>query len=141
MVVYEVKDSGSFSQRKTPKPIRRDISPTMPVHETKAIGNLLGRQYYGGQKKQRREPVELDPARMRDVKRLTEEINSRLEKKGAGIHLVLVLDNGGFVLDVYDCTDANVCRVVHNIIVRVGELQGLLASLQKESGIIFDQTF
>ena len=141
MVVYELKDTGVLSQRKTPKPIRRDISPTVPIYESKAIGQLTNRQYPEGRKRQRREPVKLSPAGIRDVKRLAEQVNLHLEKRGAGIHLVLIQEGDGFVLDVYDCSNGHVCEVIHDMVVHVNELQSFFAKLQKESGIIFDQKF
>ena len=141
MVIYEIKDTGTFSRSKTPKPIRQDISPALPVFELKAIGSLVEQHYSGGRKRDRREAVKLNPAGLRDVKRLAEQINLRLEQSGAGIHLVLIQEDDGFVLDVYDCSGGNRCQVVHDIVISVDELQSLFAKLQNESGIIFDQTF
>ena len=141
MVVYEVKDTGIFSQPKTPRPVRRDIFPTLPIYESRAISHLLKRDYSEDRKKQRREVVKLSSVEIRDVKRLAEEVNLRLEKSGAGIHLALIQEDDGFVLDVYDCSGEKMCKLVHDATIRVDELQSLFEKLQSESGIIFDQTF
>jgi len=141
MVVYEVKDTGTLSQSKTPKPVRRDVTPTLPVKEAKAVSPLRKREYPEHREKQRRKAVKLSAAGVRDVKRLAAEVNLHLEKNGAGIHLLLLQEEDGFVLDVYDCSDGHVCKVIHDMTVSVDELPSLFAKLQSESGIIFDQTF
>jgi len=140
MVVYEVKDTGTLSRSKRPKPLRKDITPALPVHGTKPVGPLEKKGYHEGRREQGRKAVKLSAAGVRDVKRLAEEVNQHLEKSGAGIHLLLIQEEDGFVLDVYDCSDGHVCKVIHDMIVPVDELQNLYEKLQSESGIIFDQT-
>lgn len=139
MVVFEVKDVGTLSQPKTPKPIRREISPAAPVFELKAIGQLFGEQQQGEPKKRKRQPVGLTAAGVKDVQRLAAEVNLHLERSGAQIHLMLIQEGDGFVLDVYDCSDGHACQVVHDMTISLEKLPELLAKLQQESGIIFDE--
>lgn len=141
MVIYEVKDTGKFTQSKKPQPIRKDIFPPLPVNESKAISHLFSRQLFDNRKKGRGPTEELNPAGIRDIKRLVELVNLRLEQNGTGIHLVLIQEDDGLVLDIYDCSGGDRCRVVHDMVVGVEELQNLFARLQKESGIIFDEKF
>nr|MBF0221788.1 hypothetical protein [Desulfobulbaceae bacterium] len=141
MVIYEVKDTAKLSQSKKPQPIRKDIFPPLPVDKSKAISHLYGRQLFDERKRERRDPVTTSPADVSDVKRLVELVNLRLQQNGSDIHLVLIQEEDTLVLDIYDCSGGDRCRVVHDMVVGVEELQSLFARLQKESGIIFDQKF
>jgi len=82
----------------------------------------------------------LTPAEVRDVRRLLAEVNNNLEKSGILLHFVLVAaDDGSYGIDVYDCSDGNACRIIHDMEVGIDELPLLLAGLQREVGIMLNR--
>jgi hypothetical protein len=75
----------------------------------------------------------------KSVRRLVDNINVHLENQQILIHLVLVRDeNGGYGLDVYDCTSGDRCSVIHDVIIDLDDLPILLRNLQQETGILVD---
>ncbi|MDD5759791.1 MAG: hypothetical protein PHI06_12005 [Desulfobulbaceae bacterium] len=139
MVVYEIKDPAAVVTASLPKPLRKDISPTLAVQHVQAIGDLLARRdsrEKGG--RQGRHMVPLEQASVREICRLLEEINQQLERQGAMIHLLLVADDRGFAIDLYDCSDGNVCQIIHDISLGVDDLPLLLSRLTQKVGIMVD---
>lgn len=139
MVVYEIKDPAAVVTTALPKPLRKDISPALAVQNVQAIGDLLARREKrekGGQ--QGRHMVPLEQASVREICRLLEEINQQLERQGAMIHLLLVADDTGFAIDLYDCSDGNVCQIIHDISLGVNDLPVLLSRLTQKVGIMVD---
>jgi len=139
MVVYEIKDPAAVLTT-VPKALRSDISPALGVQQLHAIGHLMARPQPGQDKggRQHRRPVPLDQPSEREVCRLLEQINQQLERQGTMIHLVLVADDGGFAIDLYDCSDQQVCRVIHDISIGINDLPLLLARLTEKVGIMVD---
>lgn len=138
MVVYEIKDPAAVITTSYPKPLRTDISPALGVQHLKEIGKLVVRRERGKDGGQGRRMVPLDQASVREICRLVEQINQQLAKHGTKIHLVLVADDEGFAIDLYDCSDNNVCRVIHDISIGIGELPLLLSRLTQKVGIMVD---
>ena len=72
------------------------------------------------------------------VRSMVEQVNKDLTNHNVLIHLVLTQDDDGFSLDVYDCTDNYVCKVVKDIIINVNDLPVLIRNLQQEAGLLVD---
>lgn len=140
MVVYEVKDtSNAAAVSLPPKQRRRDVIPAYPVNEIRTIDQLLYVKEWGRERKRReREMLPLDEDGLSRIRKLTERVNENLEACGILIHLVLIEDENGFALDVYDCSSGDMCQVIHDIEVGLDELPKLLVRLQMEAGIMFD---
>lgn len=142
MVVYEIKDPAAVVTNAQPKPLRPDLEPTIAVQHTQAIGRLLGgRREQSGHGRERRHPrmIAMDDAAMREVRRLLEEINGQFAAQGTMIHLALVADeDGSIAIDLYDCSDSNVCRCIHDISIDINDLPILLARLTQKTGIMVD---
>lgn len=139
MVVYEIKDPAAVLTT-TPKPLRSDISPALGVEQAHAIGQLSGRSQPGQDRRgrQHRRPVPLDQPSQREVCRLLAQINQQLERQGTLLHLVLVADDDGLAIDLYDCSDQQVCRVIHDISIGINDLPSLLARLTQKVGLMVD---
>jgi len=139
MVVYEIKDPAAVLTT-VPKALRSDISPALEVQQLHAIGHLSSKLQPGRERggRQHRRPVPLDQPSQREVCRLLEQINQQLERQGTMIHLVLVADDDGFVIDLYDCSDQQACRVIHDISIGINDLPLLLARLTQKVGIMVD---
>jgi len=141
MVVYEIKDPAAVVTSALPKPHRPDLEPAVAVQQAQAIGRLLGGRREvadHGREGRGRRKVALDSAAMREVKRLVEEINAQFMAQGTRIYLTLVADDDGVALDLYDCSDGNVCRSIHDISIDIGDLPILLARLTQKTGIMVD---
>ncbi len=78
------------------------------------------------------------PGGPQQVKELVEQVNRRLTDQGILLHLVLVRDEEGYTLDVYDCTDNEVCTVIRDFIVHVDELPLLAYKLENRIGLLVD---
>ena len=140
MVVYEIKDPAAVVTTARPKPLRTDLEPTVAVQHSRAIGKLFSQpeQGKGKERKHGRQAVPLGQAAMREIRHLVEQINRQLEVQGIMIHLVLVADEAGFAIDLYDCSEASVCRSIHDISLGVNDLPILLAHLSQKTGIMVD---
>ena len=90
-----------------------------------------------GRRERREKAAEL-PGGPRQVKELVEQDNRRLDDQGILLHLVLVKDEEGYTLDVYDCTDNQVCTVIRDFIVQVDELPMLAYKLENKIGLLVD---
>ena len=141
MVVYEIKDPTAAVTAARPAPLRRDIEPAVAVYGGQAIGGLTGRRERERGREGRREGrrmLPLDSAAVREARRLIEAINAQLDAQGTLVHLVLVADEDGFAVDLYDCSDGEACRCIHDISVGIGDLPVFLARLSQKVGIMVD---
>lgn len=141
MVVYEIKDPAAVVTTAYPKlPRPGHIEPTVAVQDFHTLGKLFARREQGKEREGRpgRRMVSLDQAAVREACRLVAQINSQMEAQGTMIHLVLVADEDGFAIDLYDCSDSTVSRCIHDISIGVNDLQILLARLTQKTGIMVD---
>lgn len=140
MVVFEIKDSAAVVTTSLPKPLRKDMSPALAVQHVQAIGDLLTRRDQGREKggQKGRRMVPLEEVSVREICRLLEETNHQLERQGTMIHLLLVADDTGFAIDLYDCSDGNVCQIIHDVSLGVNDLSVLLSRLTQKVGIMVD---
>lgn len=74
----------------------------------------------------------------RSVRDLLERVNNDLARQGLAIHLVLLPEGNGYLLEIYDCSDSSVCAIVKEEIVTLNELPALITRLQKEVGVLFN---
>lgn len=91
-----------------------------------------------GVERGKREPTFLGFDEERAIRSLIYKINDHLEEQNILIHLVLIKEEDGFTIDVYDCTSGDTCKVIHDIIINVEDVPTLLRNLQQESGILID---
>lgn len=138
MVVYEIKDPATVVTTSRPKPLRPDLSPAVAVPSD--IGKTFMRREQGKEKegRQNRRMVPLDQASVREICRLVDQINQQMEDQRTMIHLVLVADDEGFAIDLYDCSDSNVSRIIQDISVGINDLPILLSRLIRKKGIMLD---
>ncbi|OGQ98563.1 MAG: hypothetical protein A2505_01800 [Deltaproteobacteria bacterium RIFOXYD12_FULL_55_16] len=72
------------------------------------------------------------------VRRLVAQVNLHLEKQKILIHLVLIKDEHGYSLDVYDCTGNEQCAIIGDVVIDLNDLPVLLKNLQQEAGILLN---
>ena len=141
MVVYEIKDPTAVVTAARPAPLRRDIEPAVAIYGSQEIGRLAGRRERDREREGRRggrRMVSLDSAAVREARRLIEAINAQLDTQGTLIHLLLTADGEGFAIDLYDCSDGDACRCIHDISIGIGDLPVFLARLNQKVGIMLD---
>lgn len=69
---------------------------------------------------------------------LIDQVNASLLGHGVEIHIVLLRKGDGYALDIYDCTDLEVCRIINDQSVNLAELPLLLKNLQEGVGLLLD---
>ena len=118
-----------------------EVVPTEMVAPLKRIGDFQkewsrSRQESG--KREKRERIIELPGGPKRVTELVDRVNKNLADHGILLHLVLIKDDDGFTLDVYDCTDEKVCTVIRDFVIDVDELPKLARKLEKEIGLLVD---
>lgn len=97
------------------------------------------RQQERRQKERRHKEQSFFPsAEETSVRRLVEQVNTHLENQKILIHLVLIKDEHGYSLDVYDCTGNEQCSIIGDVVIDLNDLPVLLKNLQQEAGILLD---
>lgn len=72
------------------------------------------------------------------LRNLVEQVNTHLEKQEILIHLVLIKDEHGFSLDIYDCSGSEQCSIIGDVVIDLNDLPVLLKNLQQQAGILLD---
>lgn len=130
---------------KFPRPIRIDpyrlqkkVDPIDGLAPVAHIGAF--RREWHRDKKERRQQAQpfLSTGEETAVRSLVEQVNNHLENKKILIHLVLIKDEQGYSLDVYDCTGNEQCSVIGDVVLDLNDLPVLLKNLQQEAGILLD---
>jgi hypothetical protein len=111
------------------------ISPTMPL-------NYIQKQYRHGTGASYLESVDetLPEGAERALQLLILQTNQDFISHDIAIHLGLVKSSEGYQLDIYDCTDGHVCKLVKDKTIHIEELPKLIRNLQQEAGILLDTT-
>lgn len=130
---------------KFPRPIR--IDPYRSQKKVDPIGGLapvarIGafRREWHRDKEERRQQAQafLSPVEETAVRCLVEQVNNHLENQKILIHLVLIKDEHGYSLDIYDCTGNEQCAIIGDVVIDLNDLPVLLKNLQQEAGILLD---
>jgi len=126
-----------------PKPIQKEVHPPVPIGRVRPVDPLVLRQEWEKRKKNRHEETgyqentqsrpQLAEKSIRDLVRQT---NEDLAASGVPLHLVLVKNQEGFILDVYDCSDNVVCQLSQEVPLDLNHLLTTLDNLEHEAGII-----
>lgn len=121
---------------KTAKKVEAVEGP-MPVARIGAFKREWNRRR--GEEQAGREPEAYSLTDEETIRKLLGRVNASLEEQRILLHLVLIRDEGGgFQLDVYDCTGADQCRIVKDMVVSLEDLPILLRNLEEETGILVD---
>jgi len=130
---------------KFPRPIRIDpyrkekkVDPIDGITPVARIG-AFKREWQRGKESRRHqeESLFLSPEET-SVRRLVAQVNTHLENQNILIHLVLIKDENGYSLDVYDCTGNEQCSIIGDVVIDLNDLPVLLKNLQQEAGILLD---
>lgn len=129
---------------KFPRPVRvnrydpkKKIAPIDGLSQVARIGAFTREWQRNREERQRREQL-LPLPEETSVRRLVAQVNSHLENQRIPIHLVLIKDERGYSLDVYDCTGNEQCAIIGDVAIDLNDLPALLKNLQQEAGILLD---
>ena len=138
MAVYEIKKPTPIPVKK-PTPIRKDLSPVEKVVAATPVDKLLKRWRRTKERQgEGRRKAPLTQEAKNDVRTLITKTNTDLQLQSLPIRLVLTEEDDGYVIDIYDCHDANACRIIGDLTINLDELPVLLRNLDRESGILVD---
>jgi hypothetical protein len=136
IAVYEVNSPKTVPLE--PEPETRSVEPT-PAVEKAGLLNLF---FHWTSRVKEKEP---DPPIYIPYNKLTEEevlrkiihhFNESQINKNLPTRLVLANNSEGLALDVYDCSDNIVCRLVYNAPIGSSSLTQIMNHLRKEDGIL-----
>ena len=129
---------------KFPRPMRIDrygakkkIAPIDGLSQVARIGAFT-REWQRNREDRRQQEQILPLPEETSVRRLVEQVNTHLENQRIPIHLVLIKDEHGYSLDVYDCTGNEQCAIIGDVVIDLNDLPALLKNLQQEAGILLD---
>lgn len=136
--VYLVRDPNPPPAE--PAPAAADVLPAMPIASLLALGRLILRREWEQEKREEHPKNSANPAlpTERSIQLLMEKVNEHMAARGIPLRLVLARDDQDYSVDIYDCSDKEMCRIVQDILLNLEELPTLLANLQQESGILVD---
>ncbi len=140
MTVWEIKEPLGKSPV-APKPRKREVVPVTPISAVRAVDRLFlrrdwSRNHANGHE---RPASNSEAASIREIRLLVQRLNDNLSACGMMIHMVIAKRGDDWGLDIYDCADGVECRIIHNMAIDFDALNGLLASLQREVGIMMDR--
>ena len=129
---------------KFPRPIR--VDPYRREKKVEPIDNLSAVARIGAftrdwqrNREDRRNQSNVSPTpEEASVRHLVQQVNTHLENQNILIHLVLIKNQDGYSLDVYDCTGNEQCSIIGDVVIDLNDLPMLLKNLQQEAGILLD---
>lgn len=141
VAAYEVRNP--TPPPKTPKPIRKDLHPPLPIGRVRPVDPLVLRQEWEKRKQAKYkesenqgEPTPRPLLEEKAIRDLVRQANEDLAASGAPLHLVLAQNADDFVLEVYDCSDEAICQMTQEVPIDLNHLLTLLDNLEHEAGII-----
>ena len=125
-----------------PTPVPPELQPPLPAGRARPVGRAALRQAWARQQYgvyEENIPASI-PAMERDLRHVLTRVNADLAANGLPLHLVIAKNETGYAVDVYDCSDNEVCRLTHDVPLKFEDLTITLDNLQNETGIIINTT-
>ncbi|MDG4476272.1 hypothetical protein [Thiovibrio frasassiensis] len=139
--VYEVRNP--TPPPADPLPTRKDLHPPLPIGRVRPVDPMVLRQEWEKRKKTKRketgqaeETESRPPLAEKAIRDLVRQANEDLTASGVPLQLVLIKNEEGFALDIYDCADDAVCEVEQEVPIDLNNLLTVLDNLEHEAGII-----
>ncbi len=130
---------------KFPRPIRinpyrraKKVDPIDGLSHVARIG-AFKREWQRDKNARRQQEQSLFPtSEEASIRRLVDQVNAHFETQQILIHLVLIKDQHGYALDLYDCSTNEQCSIIGDVVIDLNDLPVLLKNLQREAGILLD---
>jgi len=129
---------------KFPRPIRIDPyrrkKKVEPIDNLSAVARIgaFTRDWQRNREDRRGQSTVSPTPEEASVRHLVQQVNTHLENQNILIHLVLIKNQDGYSLDVYDCTGNEQCAIIGDVVIDLNDLPMLLKNLQQEAGILLD---
>ena len=130
---------------KFPRPIRIDpyrkekkVDPIDGLSPVARIGAFTREWQRNREGRRQQEQALFSSTEETGVRRLVEQVNTHFATQKILIHLVLIKDEHGYSLDVYDCSGTEQCSIIGDAVIDLNDLPALLRNLQQEAGILLD---
>ena len=129
---------------KFPRPIRIDPyrrgKKVEPIDNLSAVARIgaFTRDWQRNREDRRNQSLDPPTPEEASVRHLVQQVNTHLENQNILIHLVLIKNQNGYSLDVYDCTGNEQCAIIGDVAIDLNDLPMLLKNLQQEAGILLD---
>ena len=138
VAVYEIRDQTPAPAE--PKPIRPDIFPSVPIGRVRPVGRLVLRKEWERRKggKIQENIQQSAPMAEKSIQQVISQANEELLANGIPLHLVFAKKDKRYLLDIYDCSEDDACRLEQEVPINLKELSTVLDNIQHESGIIID---
>ncbi|MBI5557360.1 MAG: hypothetical protein HY885_06945 [Deltaproteobacteria bacterium] len=140
VAVYETRNPNPGPGE--PAPVAGEIRPPLPAGRARPTGRAALRQAWANRQVRVYEEnmVVPIPVTERDIQHVLSQVNEDLVANGLPLHLVFARNEAGYGVDVYDCSDGEVCRLTHDVTLKIEDLTTTLDNLRHETGIIIDTT-
>ena len=138
LAVYETRNPNPGPGE--PAPVSTEVQPAAPAGMIRPVAMAALRQIWTRQRPgvyEENIPSAV-PALEKDLRRVLSRVNEDLAGSGLPLHLVIARRETGYAVDVYDCSDNEVCRLTYDVPLKREELTTVLENLQHETGIIID---
>jgi uncharacterized protein YdhG (YjbR/CyaY superfamily) len=138
LAVHEIRNPNPAPGE--PVPISPEVQPAAPAAMTRPVARATLRQIWARQRLgvyEEKIPSAL-PALEKDLRRVLNRVNADLTASGQPLHLVVARSERGYAVEVYDCSDNEICRLTYDVPLKPEELTTVLENLQYETGIIID---
>ncbi|MHB1015631.1 MAG: hypothetical protein ACYC2W_10185 [Desulfurivibrionaceae bacterium] len=130
---------------KFPRPIRinpyrtaKKVDPIDGLTQIARIGAFKREWQRDKDSRRQQEQALFSSPEEASVRRLVDQVNAHLEAQQILIHLVLIKDDHGYGLDLYDCSTNEQCSIIGDVVIDLNDLPVLLKNLQQEAGILLD---
>jgi hypothetical protein len=136
MPVYEIKDPNPAAEPPAsaghaPRQVRRVTSVIRVSRYEGDRGNK------GRNPRSARSPS-LTPDEEKTLRLMVARVNENLERREISLHLELTRKKEGYLLEVLDCTEQNICHHLKELEVDLAGLPDLLRQLQTAAGLVVD---
>lgn len=119
------------------KPIRlnkvEEVTPTVSLnHMARLWRRRRGRRYLGEEDEKFLSEME------KSLQSAVDQINENFQANSIDIHLSVARVRNKYVLDIYDCSDQRLCRLIGKKGVGLDEIPEFLHRLQEQVGVVMD---
>ena len=136
MPVYEIKNPTPLPGEPTPKPKKpREVDAIPSVTRVQFFKREWKRRRWAYQKIASESPISKQE---QSIRALVTQVNKDLEKASIQIHLTLIREENDYLLEIYDCSEKDVCKVIEDITIPFDDLPHFIKNLQEEAGILVD---
>jgi len=136
VAAYEIRNPNPAPGE--PAPIPNEVRPPLPAGRARPVGRAALRQAwanYPARVNEENIPPAITAAE-RDLRHVLTQVNADLNANGLPLHLVFARNEAGYALNVYDCSDNELCRLTRDVPLKFED--ATIANLLHETGIMIN---